>query len=71
MEDHEDLVRRAMANVTNHRRVDRPLWAIVADMFGVGSTRASELCDQYGYDPVAEIKPRGRADGQGKRKDAK
>jgi hypothetical protein len=43
-----DLVARAVRTCVN---ADRPLWAVVADRFAIGSTLARELCCRHGLDP--------------------
>jgi|CXWL01.1.fsa_nt_gi hypothetical protein len=48
----------AVRNLQKHCRPpfagrQRPLWALVADVFGVGSTTAHELCREFGVHPDA------------------
>lgn len=50
-----DLVKRAMMNLRNHEYDSRPRWALVKDVFGVGSTRAEDLCERFGLDPDEKI----------------
>ena len=49
----EELVERAVRNARPFQGVDRPRWACVRDVFGVGSTRAKALCRQCDLDPDA------------------
>lgn len=51
----KELVRRAIANARPNDDVPCPRWAAVCDRFGMGSTYATELCRQYGFDPHEEI----------------
>lgn len=52
----ETLIRGAMLNVRNPSNVDFFAWALVRDTFGIGSTRAKELCVAYSVDPDAKVK---------------
>ncbi len=54
----EDLVSRAIANAGHHRT--SPLWSHVMHLFGVGATRAQDLCRAHGYDPDQEVGPSQR-----------
>lgn len=45
------LVARAMANARNSTRSNKPLWSVVMDLFGCGSTMARMLCEMHGRDP--------------------
>lgn len=49
--DYEDLVERVLMNVGRSARPARELWAHVTHAFAVGSTRARDLCRQFGLDP--------------------
>jgi hypothetical protein len=42
----------------NHPRSFRgsPLWYLVSQIFGLGSTSSCELCVQYGFDPCEKLK---------------
>lgn len=44
------LLCNALSNATRGRRTD-PLWAVVRDLCGVGSTSATEICLELGWDP--------------------
>lgn len=56
----ESLIRGAMMNVTNRTNTIQYAWALVRDTFGIGSTRAKELCVAYSIDPDASVKPKNR-----------
>lgn len=52
LRDLNRLVENAIRNAAQRRLVRmrcRPLWAIVRDMFAVGSTMAAGLCARYGF----------------------
>jgi hypothetical protein len=58
-EQWRDLLRRAI----EYKRVPptrtsrrRPLWSIVGQMLGLGSTRASQVCERLGFDPGEIVK---------------
>lgn len=55
----EPLVKQAISNIrhnhkTRYRKI--PLWVLVKDIFGLGSTRAIELCYHFGFDAWEELK---------------
>lgn len=59
--DQIDLDRVVHGLVHNARRVHRivpgrPLWAVIKDLTGLGSTSAKALCHRYGCDPDEPIK---------------
>jgi hypothetical protein len=47
----ESLMEYAIRFARNPSQTPRPRWAIVRDMFGVGSTMATKLCERFGLDP--------------------
>lgn len=61
MKDPDILIRCAvhsLARKYNHPRRYRGMvtWALIADIFCVGSTMACEMCIQYGLDPHEKLK---------------
>ena len=53
--DRDMLIQSAIANAKP--RVGNGIrWAVVRDLFVVGSGTAMELCRQYGFNPHEEIK---------------
>ncbi len=54
----DELLRRAVRNVTGNKRRQEFAWAAVVTAFGLGSTYASQLCRRFGIDPDtgAELK---------------
>jgi len=53
----EDLLRRAVANARPRQR-RQVRWAIIMDLFGLGSTYSQELCARFDLNPDDEIKVR-------------
>ena len=51
----EDLLRRAVTCARPHRNLEAPRWVAVRDVFGLGSTKATELCRRFGLDPDAKV----------------
>lgn len=51
----QGLVSRAMRNARSRTCVRSKRWAAVAEVFGVGSTMAKQLCREHGLDPDEEI----------------
>jgi hypothetical protein len=49
----EELLKRVLRNFTRRGRSREklPLWSIVANNFGLGSTYAGQLCRRFGLDP--------------------
>jgi hypothetical protein len=47
------MVRNALTYAIRGRRRE-PLWAVVADVCGVGSTSATQICVELGWDPHQE-----------------
>lgn len=45
------LIEQAARNAVNHHPETRPLWSVLADTFGIGSTRAHQLARRFGLDP--------------------
>lgn len=53
----EELLGRAVRNARDKRsrgRVAR--WAIISDLFALGSTYSSQLCRRFGVDPDEEVR---------------
>jgi len=49
----QDLVKRAATNAIwryQSKRPKRPAWVAIKDHFGLGSTKAAELCNRLGFD---------------------
>lgn len=46
-----ELVRRAVAHAMKAKRVGKPAWASVMEVFVLGSTFAEQLCRRCGFDP--------------------
>lgn len=52
MTDDERLLWGVVANARRSRpSFRRPLWALVTDITGVGSTYAADLCRRFGFEP--------------------
>ncbi len=47
----KDLIRRALRNARLNAPGEHLRWAAVAEIFGMGSTYAIELCRDYDLDP--------------------
>lgn len=45
------LLERAIGTIMYHRKSNRPAWAEIKDVFGLGSTFSAQLCKRFGYDP--------------------
>lgn len=52
-----NLIWGAIANAKNTTFCPCPLWAVVKSIFGCGSTMATNLCVEYGFDPDKELPP--------------
>jgi hypothetical protein len=52
-----NLIWGAIANAKNPNFGSRPLWAVVRDIFGCGSSMATDLCREHGFDPDKEMPP--------------
>jgi len=53
----EELLRRAVTHAKpRHRRQVR--WAVISELFSLGSTYSQELCARFDLDPDDEIKVR-------------
>lgn len=46
-----ELLRRAVIAAVNRGRKRGPAWAMVTEVFGLGSTYAGQLCRRFGVDP--------------------
>lgn len=59
----QELVARAI-RLAKPRRGSSPRWVLVRDLFGVGSTTATQLCREHGFDPseTAGSSPRPKKD---------
>ena len=51
--ERETLLRTAIYYAGDHRKRNRPLWALVRDICCVGSTSAAEICAGMGWNPEA------------------
>ena len=50
------LERQVVANAGRHSREGRLVrWGHVAEAVGIGSTRATEMCQRAGYDPCEQV----------------
>ena len=49
----DDLIRRAIFNVKKKKSTQN--WIHVKDIFGVGSTRAADICKEYSIDPYSTV----------------
>jgi hypothetical protein len=53
------LVGTVLSGLTRRRAKrlyrDLPLWAVVCDEFGLGSTSAYALCREFGHDPEKKV----------------
>ena len=47
------MLRAALQRVSRAHRRGRPLWGIVSELCGVGSTSASEICRELNWNPDA------------------
>ena len=54
----EELIRRAVLYPAHPLGVDRARWAIVRDVFAVGSTTAASICRRFGANPDDMIQGR-------------
>jgi hypothetical protein len=61
----EKLVWGAMHNMSNAACHARPRWTVVRDTFGVGSTRANELCAEYDLNPDGDMPSPWEREGEG------
>lgn len=57
MKPKDQLIWGAIANAKNTEFSPRPLWAVVRDIFGCGSTMAADLCREHKFDPDKQIPP--------------
>lgn len=57
----DDLLRRAVRGAKNMHRGRIVRWAVISELFGLGSTYSMELCRRFGVDPDEQM-PRGRLD---------
>ena len=48
---------RSLLTIHKNRRPKVPLWAVVMDMFCLGSNYAGQLCRKYGLDPNEMVRP--------------
>ena len=48
-----DLIRRAIMNVRKNKTTLN--WVHIMNIFGVGSTRAKEICKTYNIDPESTV----------------
>ncbi len=48
----KQLVEMTIINL-ERPQIGRPLWASVAETFGLGSNLATMLCERFGFDPDA------------------
>lgn len=51
-----DLLERAMRNMKGPSRTGMYRWVLVRDAFGVGSTVAHALCQEFNLDPDEVLK---------------
>lgn len=49
------LLSALFRNPPNHQASDLPLWAVIKDLLHIGSTRAHELCREFGHDPDEKV----------------
>lgn len=54
-DDTSDLLGRAVMNARLGWGRKGPRWRAVMAVFGIGSTRAQELCRRFGLDPDEEV----------------
>jgi len=54
---HNRLIYGAIANAKNTTFGEKSLWAVVKDIFGIGSTWARELCIEHKFDPEKQLPP--------------
>ena len=52
-----DLIGGAIANAKNTEFRALSLWVVIMKIFGCGSTKAVNLCSEYGFDPDKELPP--------------
>lgn len=52
--DRELMLRAAIRQMSRDRKIGVPLWAVVMDTCGVGSTSATEICVELGWNPAAK-----------------
>jgi hypothetical protein len=51
----EALIKQAVSYPINANQTPLPRWACVRNMFGLGSTRGTQLCKDFGVNPDDEI----------------
>lgn len=51
----EELISRVMKNLSSHARFKQPRWHIVACVFALGSTYATQLCKLHNLDPDEKV----------------
>lgn len=57
MKPKDQLIWGAIANAKNTEFANRPLWAVVRDIFGCGATMATDLCRKHNFDPDKQMPP--------------
>lgn len=53
--DERELINRVMRNMRAPTRHGEMRWVLVRDIFGVGSTVAHAMCDEFGLDPDERV----------------
>ena len=50
-----NMICNAIRNARPHRTTEAARWVAVRDVFGVGSTTATEMCRHFGFAPHAKV----------------